>query len=350
MAFGQMLAEIALSGGGASVPGSFVWTTSATAPNVGTSTQTYTFTPDDTANYATTSGTVTLTVNKALASVTLGNLTAAYDGTAKSASVSTNPQGLSVNLTYNGETTPPTNAGTYEVLATIDDQNYSGTQSQLLVIGKVPIAPTNFLASQTSNQRVDLSWTPDSTQNFACTGYLISYKANGSDTWTEVSVAAGVETSSLFGLTPATEYQLRIAALNGSDTSSHTTTSITTWTALENWRFVNFGTISNSGDAADAANPSGDGMINLIKYALGLSATATGSSSHLDIQMNAEGCLKITFQRSREDLNYIVQGSSDLMTWTDLAFNPGSVGTVVTVTDSAGAGAPRRFLRLKISR
>jgi hypothetical protein len=218
-----------------------------------------------------------------------------------------------------------------------------------LVIGPVPIAPTNFLASQTSNQRVDLSWTPDNSGNSACTGYKISYKAAGDADWSEASVAADAITSSLSGLTPATEYQLRIGALNGSVTSSYTTTSINTWTALESWRFANFGTISNSGNAADSANPSGDGLRNLIKYALGLSAAAVSSSSNLEIRMNADQRLELTFLRAREELSYIVQGSSDLSSWTDLAVNPGSTGTAVKVTDSSPADSSRRFLRLKIS-
>jgi hypothetical protein len=168
--------------------------------------------------------------------------------------------------------------------------------------------------------------------------------------WSELSAAADAVTYSLSGLTPATEYQIRIAALSGSDTSTPATTSITTWTALEEWRFDNFGTNSNSGNAADNANPSGDGMGNLVKYALGLGANAKGGSSHLSIQMNPERRLAITFQRARGDLNYIVQGSNDLTAWTDLAHNPGSVGTAVTVTDPPPAGAQKRFLRLKVTR
>jgi alpha-tubulin suppressor-like RCC1 family protein len=348
--FGQTLADISLSGGEASIAGSFVWSDSANAPGVGTSTHAYTFTPDDTENYATTSGTITLTVNKALASVTLGNLTAAFDGNAKSASVSTDPQGLNVRLTYNGETTPPTNVGSYEVLATIDDENHSGMQSQLLVISPIPIAPPNLLAVQTSSQRVDLSWTPDRSGNSACTGYQISYKASGAADWSEISVAADAETSSLSDLTPATVYQLRIAALNGSDTSGYTTSSITTWSALENWRFANFGSTNNSGNAADNATPGNDGMQNLLKYALGLDATAKSDSSRLDMRMNEERRITLTFLRARQDVDYTVQGSNDLSTWTDITTNPGSVGTAVSVTDTSPADAPVRFMRLKVSR
>jgi len=88
------------------------------------------------ANYAVTpvnfnSGTIT----PAPATVTLGNLTPTYDGLPKGVSAPTDPAGLKVNLTYNGEVSAPTNVGTYAVVATIDDLNYQGTASGNLVIG-----------------------------------------------------------------------------------------------------------------------------------------------------------------------------------------------------------------------
>ena len=52
-------------------------------------------------NYAG-SATNTLVISKAAATVTLGNLSQTYDGSAESVSVTTAPPGLTVNLTYNG--------------------------------------------------------------------------------------------------------------------------------------------------------------------------------------------------------------------------------------------------------
>ncbi len=61
--FGQTLAASALSGGSASVPGSFAFTTPSTAPGAGTASQNVTFTPTDTDYYNTVGGTVSVTVN-----------------------------------------------------------------------------------------------------------------------------------------------------------------------------------------------------------------------------------------------------------------------------------------------
>lgn len=59
---GQTLASSILSGGTASVEGTFAFTTSATAPGVGTASQSVTFTPTDTENYNSTTTTASVTV------------------------------------------------------------------------------------------------------------------------------------------------------------------------------------------------------------------------------------------------------------------------------------------------
>jgi hypothetical protein len=248
---------------------------------------------------------------------------------------------------------PGENAGSYSILqgSITAGANYAISYiSSDLIIEKVPISPTNFLAAQTTNFTIDLSWTPDGTQNSVCTGFLISHKPSASETWTENAVGAEASTFSVSSLLPGTVYHFRIVALNGTDRSSQVTTTLTTWTSLEEWRFTNFGTIANSGNAADNANPSNDGMPNLMKYALGMSANARSNQASLNTQMNANGRLTLTFRRAREDLIYIVEGSDDLITWSIIATNPGAAGETVTVTDTAPIHTSKRFIRLKVSR
>ena len=75
-----------------------------------------------------------LVIVKAAATVTLGNLVQTYDGTAKSVSVTTAPPGLTVNVTYNGSASAPSNIGSYTVIGTINDLNYEGSATNTLVI------------------------------------------------------------------------------------------------------------------------------------------------------------------------------------------------------------------------
>jgi gliding motility-associated-like protein len=90
------------------------------------------------ANYSISLVNGVLVVNKATALVTLGNLTATYDGTGKSATASTQPAGLTVVLTYNGSASAPVNAGTYPVTGTVVNINYLGSATGSLVINKAP--------------------------------------------------------------------------------------------------------------------------------------------------------------------------------------------------------------------
>ncbi len=91
----------------------------------------------------------TLVVGKASATVTLGNLSPTYDGTAKTATATTVPSGLTVNFTYNGTSVPPTNAGSYVVVGTVSSANYDGAGTNTLVIAKATAAVSLANLSQT---------------------------------------------------------------------------------------------------------------------------------------------------------------------------------------------------------
>src|SRR5664280_2741667 len=78
----------------------------------------------------------TLTVGMTMATVTLGSLSQIYTGSPLAATATTVPSGLTVNLTYNGNSTAPTAAGSYTVVGTISDSNYQGSSSNTLVVNK----------------------------------------------------------------------------------------------------------------------------------------------------------------------------------------------------------------------
>ncbi len=145
--YGQSLSISVLSGGEASVSGTFAFAAPSTVPPVGTVSHTVIFTPEDIVNYTTASGSVSVTVIEAGAAVTLDDLEHTYDGTPKRATAVTNPSGLNVNITYNGSTEAPVDAGSYAVAATIEDDNYMGTATGTLVIDKATPAVTTWPAA-----------------------------------------------------------------------------------------------------------------------------------------------------------------------------------------------------------
>ena len=146
--YGQTLADSTLMGGLGSVSGGFAWVNADSAPDAGTAaqdfvtSQAFVFVPDDTMNYDSVIGSVRVEVSKAVATVALDNLSADYDGTPKVVSVTTTPPGLLVNVTYNGQSSAPVEAGSYEVLATIDDANYAGSKSMIQTIAPKTVTVT----------------------------------------------------------------------------------------------------------------------------------------------------------------------------------------------------------------
>lgn len=105
----------------------------------------------------------TFTTGLATATVNLGNLSQTYDGTAKSATCTTTPGGLTTSIAYDGSTTAPTNAGNYVVVCTVTDPSYSGSANGTLTIAKADQTITfNPPASGTVGGNATLSATAGS--------------------------------------------------------------------------------------------------------------------------------------------------------------------------------------------
>ena len=96
---------------------------------------TYTCTVTNAAGSAVSGGFI-LSITAQPAIVTLAGLAATYNGTPKSATATTAPAGLGVTLTYGGSATAPTNAGSYSVVATVNDPVYAGSATGTFVIAK----------------------------------------------------------------------------------------------------------------------------------------------------------------------------------------------------------------------
>jgi uncharacterized repeat protein (TIGR03803 family) len=103
-------------------------------------------------NAAITSAAAILSVTQTEAVVTLNNLNQAYDGTAKVVTATTQPAGLTVDLTYDGFSEAPTNAGSYTVIGTIDDLTYFGSATNTLVISNAMLVATANSTNRYFNQ------------------------------------------------------------------------------------------------------------------------------------------------------------------------------------------------------
>ncbi len=110
-----------------------------------------------------------LTINPAAASVTISNTTQSYDGTPKPVTVATTPSGLTTTVTYNNSPTAPSSVGSYSVVATVSDSNYSGTNTATLQIKDTtpPVLslPANITAEATSATGATVAFTATATDN-----------------------------------------------------------------------------------------------------------------------------------------------------------------------------------------
>ncbi|MGO8757563.1 MAG: Ig-like domain-containing protein [Terracidiphilus sp.] len=85
--YGQALSNSTLTGGTASVSGTFAWTTSSTVPSAGTESESVTFMPGDTADYNAVTGSVTVTVSQAAPTVTAATPTSGATGVAVTSAI-----------------------------------------------------------------------------------------------------------------------------------------------------------------------------------------------------------------------------------------------------------------------
>jgi autotransporter-associated beta strand protein len=183
---------------------------SANTLNIGNFSDTVTFTNTTSGTGNTTRG-VSLTVNPAVATVNLSNLLQTYDGSPKPIAATTTPPGLANSVTYAGSATVPTNAGTYAVVATITEPNYTGTASGNLTISK---------AAQTINFAA-LNPVLDNAAPFALTatatsGLTVSYNSSN-----PLVASVSGNTVTVVGLGTTT-----ITATQAGDTNYNAATSV----------------------------------------------------------------------------------------------------------------------------
>jgi photosystem II stability/assembly factor-like uncharacterized protein len=142
-------------------------------------------------------------------------------------------------------------------------------------------------------------------------------------------------------------------------------------TPMDQWRAAHFTTaeFANAAISGPLAAPAGDGVCNLIKYALGLDPKSPGAQFLPTRGLDAGQHLTITFSRPAgiAGLTYLVEASGDLSTWLpgssystsgDMPSNANTTQVsrtsaggfeTITVRDNLDINAGRRFLRLRVS-
>lgn len=218
----------------------------------------------------------------------------------------------SVGTTY---TSPVSTFTTLSNVATLSNLVLSsGTLSPVFASGTLEY--TAYVTSSTST----ITLTPTTTDSNATiwVEWAFDYVQV-----TSGSASAGIDLSP--GSNTITLY------VNAEDGTPETyTVTVTQLAGLPDWRLTHFGTLANSGNLADTASYAGDGISNLMKYALGLNPLVTANPAALttavtgssDPLLNDRLAIRFTLPNPAPgDVTYMVQASSDLISWTDVATN-----------------------------
>jgi hypothetical protein len=225
--YGQTLASSTLSGGASTPAGSFIFTTPTTAPGAGTASQSVTFTPTDTTDYSTLTGTASVTVSKATPSVTTWPTASSitYGQTLASSTLSGGQSTPAGSFTFTTPTTAP-GAGTASQSVTFtptDATDYStltGTVSVTINKANSSTALVSSVNPSAVGQSVNLTATVTGQYGGTSTGTLTF--SNGSTSLGSASLSSG---SAVLATTVLPLGSDSITAVYGGDTNFTGSTS-----------------------------------------------------------------------------------------------------------------------------
>ena len=230
--YGQTLSGATLSGGSASVSGSFAFASPNTVPTAGTASQSVNFTPSDSTNYNTVSGiSVNVTVNKAnstlvvtgateyvLTGSPLGPDTVTRSGSTGSVTYSYTG---TWSTTYEASPNRPSAIGSYMVVATLAaDSNYNG------------ITSSNFAFTIKNSSTVTITNNSPYTYNRSPLGPNASSKSGSTASVTYAYTGTGVTTYAESATRPTNAGTYSVTATLPSDATSYGASATVSFTIL----------------------------------------------------------------------------------------------------------------------
>lgn len=216
--------------------------------------------------------------------------------------------------------------------------------SQTVITG----ATVNFTAAATGNLAATVQWQVSTTGIAGAFSYI-----TGNPT-------ATTGTLTLSNVTPAQNgYAYQAVFTNSAGSSTTTAANLTVETPYTAWKNLWFTQLqlSNPAVSGDATSPAGDGIPNLMKYALGLNPMLAYSGISIGMPVaeittsGSDQYLALAFSGTASDVTYTVQASSNLTAWVTLRrWLPGTPpGTIILSDTVPTSSANRRFIRLSVT-
>ncbi len=267
----------------------------------------------------------------------------------------------------------PTTPGTYVVplTATVTSGGGNTSLSSVLTVGV--FAPDSSLPRLTTQ--------PGGGTATEGSSFTFTVAATGAPApvyqWYHNGTAVGGASNAMLtlsALAPTDSGNYAVTATNAAGGVTSSTVTLLVLTTYGQWQTDHFTAQEiAAGSAGDSVSFSGDGISNLLKYALDLDPRhpLDGALPVVGSRSAANGLLEFAFNRDtgETDINYLVEASSDLLAWTTVAQSVAGASTVGLsgsegVTETAIAGTSQRrvtveaapstsgsqFLRLRVTR
>ena len=281
-----------------------------------------------------------------------------FNNTPRSAIVTTKPAGISHTITYNGQSTPPTDAGTYTVVATLNAPNYEA------------LAASSTLVIEKSPQQI----TFNPVSSIPLDGGFITCDALASSSLPVLfELTSGPATLDDTKLTPTASGIIQIKASQMGNQNYHATEitrSILCTSDYQSsaWRLQHFNLAERSNNAISGfdADPDHDGWNNLIEYAC-LTNPKSSDESSPPVEASRLSLAGKTYQlfrfrkRAKDiELSMTPEMSGDLQQWNHGSNHFVPHGSPVTHSDGSETVSyrsvtpigerPQEFLRLRVSK
>jgi uncharacterized repeat protein (TIGR01451 family) len=247
---------------------------------------------------------------------------------------------LAIAMTHSGTFTQADFGDTYTITVT-----NAGTGASSGTVTVAPALPAGLTAAGMAGS----GWTVNLT-NLTCTR---ADALPAGAAYPPITLSVNVDAAAPSSVTNVVTVSGGGDVTPGNNTASDPTTIIPL-TPVQSWRYYWFGTTANSGNAADGAIVTSDGMPNLVKYALNLPPT-TPAANPVQVDINS-GFLRLTAPKNPQatDVTFRVEVTSNPTApgWTT---NGTTVDinstTALQVHDNTSVGAAAgRYIRLSISR
>lgn len=208
------------------------------------------------------------------------------------------------------------------------------------------ILPPQSFAAAAGSDRVTLSWNESS----GATSYTLWRAAATGGVFQTIANGISGTNYTDAGLPAATGYYYLLTATGAAGTSDGTEPVFaSTYTAAQRWRLDHFGATENTGNAADSADPDGDGWNNAREFISGTDPNDRTSLLKVSDVTSNGGDVTVSFPTAAGK-TYRVERSDTLQdgSWITVEDNIAGIGGMLQIVDPNEGAQRKLFYRIVV--